>query len=58
MAHLRQGIKSKYARNKNAKLKVKSIKYYYRKITPTDEVKYSYKKKVIASKNKKFSYKA
>jgi len=57
MARLKQGIKLKFARNKNARYTFKSIKYFYRKVTPTKTTKYTYKKKVIATKKKKYSYK-
>lgn len=56
MARLRQGLKLSYAKNKTATYKVKSIKYYYKKITSRTTAKYSYKKYIIAKK-KKYSYK-
>ena len=56
MAKLKQGIKLKYAKNKNAKYTAKSTKYSYKKVTPKKTTKYSYKKKTI-TKKKKYSYK-
>lgn len=58
MAHLKQGIKLKYAKNKKSvKYTLKTIKYSYKKTTPTKTTKYTYKKKVIIAKKKKYSYK-
>ena len=56
MARLKQGIKLKYAKSKKSKYTAKSIKYYYKKVTPVETTKYSYKKYVVAKK-KKYSYK-
>ena len=52
MAKLKQGIKLKYAKNKNAKYTAKSTKYSYKKVTPKKTTKYSYKKKTITKKKK------
>ena len=59
MAHLRQGLKIKYARakNKNAKYKLTTTKYSYKKTTPSGTTKkYAYTKKITLANGKSRYY--
>lgn len=55
MGRVRQGIKYKYAKNKNAKYKAINTKYSYSKTTNTGTTKYAYTKKVLLP-NGKYRY--
>lgn len=53
MGSVKQGIKIKRAKNKNAKFRIVYSKYTYKKKgTDKQQVKYSYKKRVFGKKYK------
>ena len=59
MAHLKQGLKIKYARTKNkkAKYKVATTKYTYIKKTPTETTKkYKYSRKIMVNGKTRYYY--
>ena len=58
MGNVRQGIKRKYAKHRDAKkrLTAKTIKYTYSNKRPTETKKYAYTKKVLVNGKYRYYY--